>query len=84
MSRQRIVTQIDAEAGRLLAGLVTRDILMRRREGRGVQYYEPAREDRAVARSGKVTKVAHYYLPVNVMTKPVQVREDSPPYGGTS
>jgi len=39
---------------------------------------------RATARLdwNEVTKVAHYYLAVNVMTKPMQVREDSPPYGG--
>ena len=37
----------------------------------------PARLDR-----NEVTKVAHYYLAVNAMTKPMQVREDSPPYGG--
>jgi len=40
----------------------------------------------------EVTKVAHYYLPayavlgtadrsVNAMTRPMEVREDSPPYG---
>jgi hypothetical protein len=29
----------------------------------------------------EVTKVAHYYLSVDAMTKPMQVREDSPPYG---
>ena len=29
----------------------------------------------------EVTKVAHYYLAVNAMTKPMQVREDMPPYG---
>ncbi len=28
----------------------------------------------------EVTKVAHYYLAVNAMTNPMQVREDSPPY----
>ena len=28
----------------------------------------------------EVTKVAHYYLSVNAMTRPMQVREDSPPY----
>jgi hypothetical protein len=28
--------------------------------------------------------VAHYYLVVNALTKPMQVREDSPPYGGSS
>ena len=30
----------------------------------------------------EVTKVAHYYLSVNAMTQPMQVREDGPPYGG--
>ena len=30
----------------------------------------------------EVTKVAHYYLSVDAMTRPMQVREDSPPYGG--
>jgi len=30
----------------------------------------------------EVTKVAHYWLEVNAMTRPLQVREDSPPYGG--
>jgi hypothetical protein len=29
----------------------------------------------------EVTKVAHYYLSVNAMTRPMQVREDSPMYG---
>ncbi len=29
----------------------------------------------------EVTKVAHYYLSVDAMTKPMLVREDSPPYG---
>jgi hypothetical protein len=32
----------------------------------------------------EVTKVAHYYLSVDAMTKPMQVREDSPPYGGAA
>jgi hypothetical protein len=32
----------------------------------------------------EVTKVAHYYLAVSAMTKPMQVRENSPPYGGES
>ena len=40
---------------------------------------DPARLD-----WNEVTKVAHYYLSVNAMTKPMQVREDSPPYGGDS
>jgi hypothetical protein len=40
---------------------------------------DPARLD-----WNEVTKVAHYYLSVNAMTKPMQVREDSPPYGGES
>ena len=30
----------------------------------------------------EVTKVAHYYLSVNAMLRPMQVREDSSPYGG--
>ena len=29
----------------------------------------------------EVTKVAHYYLSVNAMTEPMQVREDETPYG---
>src|SRR5207245_2157357 len=32
----------------------------------------------------EVTKVAHYYLSVDAMTRPMQVREDSPPYGQRS
>jgi hypothetical protein len=40
---------------------------------------DPARLD-----WNEVTKVAHYYLAVNAMTNPMQVREDSPPYGGNS
>jgi superfamily II DNA or RNA helicase len=40
---------------------------------------DPARLD-----WNEVTKVAHYYLSVNAMTKPMQVREDVPPYGGSS
>ncbi len=32
----------------------------------------------------EVTKVAHYYLAVNAMTEPMQVREHTPPYGGSS
>jgi superfamily II DNA or RNA helicase len=30
----------------------------------------------------EVTKVAHYYLSVDAMTHPMQVQEESPPYGG--
>jgi len=30
----------------------------------------------------EVTKVAHYWLEVNAMTRPMQVREDEVPYGG--
>jgi len=30
----------------------------------------------------EVSKVAHYYLSVNAMTKPLMLREDQPPYGG--
>ena len=29
----------------------------------------------------EVTKVAQYYLSVNAMTRPMQVREDEAPYG---
>lgn len=39
---------------------------------------DPARLD-----WNEVTKVAHYYLSVNAMTKPMQVREDAPPGGGS-
>src|SRR5262245_28474424 len=40
---------------------------------------DPARLD-----WNEVTKVAHYYLAVDAMTKPMQVREGSPPYGSES
>ncbi|MDP2857305.1 MAG: hypothetical protein Q8P50_04925 [Bacillota bacterium] len=30
----------------------------------------------------EVTKVAHYYLSVDAMIRPMQMREGSPPYGG--
>jgi hypothetical protein len=56
MSRQRTVTQIDAKATRLLSGS-SRGLLVRWGEGRGV-HYEPARKERAVARSGKPTPVS--------------------------
>ncbi|HYS04427.1 MAG TPA: helicase-related protein [Candidatus Dormibacteraeota bacterium] len=32
----------------------------------------------------EVTKVAHYYLSVDAMKRPMLVRESTPPYGGTS
>ena len=32
----------------------------------------------------EVTKVSHYWLEVDAMTKPMRVREESPPYGGLS
>jgi superfamily II DNA or RNA helicase len=38
---------------------------------------DPARLD-----WNEVTKVAHYYLSVNAMTKPMELREDPTPYGG--
>ena len=44
------------------------------------QLQEPIR-DPARLDWHEVTKVAHYYLAVNAMTKPMQVREESPPYG---
>ena len=37
---------------------------------------DPARLD-----WNEVTKVAHYYLSVNTMTKPMKVREEPPSYG---
>jgi superfamily II DNA or RNA helicase len=47
------------------------------------QLQEPIR-DPARLDWTEVTKVAHYYLSVNAMTKPMQVREGSPPYGEDS
>lgn len=47
------------------------------------QLQEPIR-DPARLDWNEVTKVAHYYLSVNAMTAPMQVCEDSPPYGGKS
>jgi superfamily II DNA or RNA helicase len=41
---------------------------------------EPIR-DPARLNWNEVTKVAHYYLSVDAMTKPMQVRETAPPYG---
>jgi len=38
---------------------------------------DPARLD-----WNEATKVAHYYLSVDAMTKPMQVREEPPRYGG--
>jgi len=32
----------------------------------------------------EVTRVAHYYLSVNAMTRPMQVQEDEASYGGSS
>ncbi len=45
------------------------------------QLQEPIRDPARLDWS-EVTKVAHYYLSVNAMTKPMEVREGSPPYGG--
>jgi len=50
-------------------------------EAAGRRLQEPIR-DPARLDWHEVTKVAHYHLSVNAMTKPMQVREDSPPYGG--
>jgi superfamily II DNA or RNA helicase len=47
------------------------------------QLQEPIR-DPARLDWHEVTKVAHYYLAVSAMTKPMQVREDTPPYGGSA
>ena len=30
----------------------------------------------------EVSKISRYYLTVGAMTRPMQVREDTPPYGG--
>ena len=32
----------------------------------------------------EVTKIAHYYLSLDAITRPMQVREDTPPYGERS
>ena len=45
------------------------------------QLQEPIR-DPARLDWNEVKKVAHYYLSVDAMTRPMQVREDAPPYGG--
>jgi superfamily II DNA or RNA helicase len=42
---------------------------------------EPIRDPARLAWN-EVTKVAHYYLSVDAMKKPMQVRDDTPPYGG--
>ncbi len=42
---------------------------------------EPIRDPARLAWH-EVTKVAHYYLSVDALTQPMQVREESPPYGG--
>jgi superfamily II DNA or RNA helicase len=44
---------------------------------------EPIRNPARLAWN-EVTKVAHYYLSVDAMTRPMKVREDTPPYRGTS
>ena len=44
------------------------------------QLQEPIRDPARFAWN-EVTKVAHYYLSVNAMTKPMEVREDAAPYG---
>jgi superfamily II DNA or RNA helicase len=51
--------------------------------GETPQLQEPIRDPARLAWN-EVTKVAHYYLAVNAMTKPMQVREDTPPYGGSA
>ena len=44
------------------------------------EFQEPI-QDPARFHRREVTKVAHYYLSVNAMTRPMQVREDEAPYG---
>ena len=45
------------------------------------EFQEPIR-DPARFPWHKVIKVQHYWLDVNAMTKPMEVREDRPSYGG--
>ena len=40
-------------------------------------FCDPARRDGHEAR-----KVTHYYLSVDALWQPMEVRQDSPPYGG--
>ncbi len=47
------------------------------------QLQEPIRDPASLDWS-EVTKVAHYYLSVDAMKRPMQVRETPPPYGGSS
>jgi superfamily II DNA or RNA helicase len=47
--------------------------------GDAPQLQEPIRDPARLAWN-EVTKVAHYYLAVNAMTKPMQIREGTPPY----
>ena len=42
---------------------------------------EPIRDPTQFPRH-EVMKVQHYYLDVDAMTRPIQVLEDAPPYGG--
>lgn len=51
--------------------------------GADPQLQEPIK-DPARFEWNEVSKVAHYYLSVDTLTKPMQVREDRPPYGGRS
>jgi hypothetical protein len=43
---------------------------------------QPPIKDPARLKWNEVTKVDHYYLSVNAMTQPMQVREEPPEYGG--
>ncbi len=49
--------------------------------GDAPQLQDPVRDPARLAWN-EVTKVAHYYLSVNAMTQPMQVREQTPPYAG--
>jgi len=48
--------------------------------GYEAQLQEPIK-DHARFEWHEVTKVAHYYLSVDALTQPMQVREETPPYG---
>jgi len=51
--------------------------------GTSPRLQEPIRDPARLAWN-EVTKVAHYYLSVDALRMPMQVRDDSPPYGGKS
>ncbi len=74
--RQRECHWLDMVTG--YVHLTSRDAAQR--AGRKSQFQEPVK-DPARFEWHEVTKVAHYYLSVDALTQPMQVREESPPYG---